>query len=214
MTITFTVERSKGDKLKQMMRKEGQVIVREKLADYMRSLKQEFSQGLILPTKNTANAQSTSTSKTVINTPLPPMPVKSSTTTTNAATELRDMKFHDTFKCTKVQLFQAFCDLNKVKAFTQNSVTVYDCKKGGFFSLLSDNVSGRFLDIVPHDRIEMLWRFKSWPPDHHSRVTLTFNEENNQTKLAIDQKFVPLQFCENTRVCSLHNHLISLSIYF
>ena len=208
MTITFTVERSKGDKLKQMMRKEGQAIIREKLAEYLRTLREEFSQGLILPTKTSSNTQSTNTSKTVINAPLPPVPVKSTTATTNAATELRDMKFHDTFKCTKVQLFQAFCDLNKVKAFTQNSVTVYDCKKGGFFSLLSDNVTGRFLDIVPHDRIEMLWRFKSWPSDHYSRVTLTFQEENNQTKLVIDQKFVPLQFCENTRVCSQHDHFI------
>jgi activator of HSP90 ATPase len=205
VTITFTVEKSKGDKLKQMMRKEGQVIMREKLADYIRLLREEFSQGLILPTKNTTNTQSVNTSKTVINTQLPTNLNKSSSTTT-ATTQLKDIKIQDTFKCTKVELFQAFCDLNKVKAFTQNSVTLYDCKKGGFFSLLSDNVTGRFLDIVPYDRIDMLWRFKSWPSDHYSRVSLTFHDDTDQTKLIIQQTGVPAQYAENAKVCSRYNH--------
>jgi activator of HSP90 ATPase len=190
------------------MRKQGQIIIREKLGDYIRLLKEEFSQGLILPTKTTPN-----TSKTVINTPLPTIPIKSSTTTT-PTTELRDIKIQDTFKFTKVELFQIFCDLNKVKAFTQNSVTLYDCKKGGFFSLLSDNVTGRFLDIVPYDRIDMLWRFKSWPSDHYSRVSLTFHDETDQTKLIIEQKGVPLQFCENTKVCSYDIIIYQLLILF
>jgi len=181
-----------------MMKKQGEPLIREKLAEYIRLLKEEFSQGLILPTKNTINTtniQSIDTSKPVINTLL--------STNQNKAkiTELRDIKIQDTFKCTKVELFQAFCDMNKVKAFTQNSVSLYDCKKGGFFSLLSDNVTGRFLDIVPYDRIDMLWRFKSWPTDHYSHVSLFFHDDTDQTKLILQQTGVPVQFYDNTMVC-------------
>ena len=208
VTITFSVEKSKGDKLKEMMRKEGQVIVREKLAEYVRLLKEEFSQGLILPTKTTSNTQPITPPKTSINT--------SATTSlanlkisSNPLNELKDLKLQDTFKCTKVDLFRAFCDMEKVKAFTQNSVSKYDCKKGGFFSLLSDNVTGRFLDIVPYERVDMLWRFKSWPSDHYSHVSLTFHEETDQTKLVIQQTGVPAQFYDNTKV-DLHGNILDL----
>lgn len=196
--MTFSVEKSKGDKLKEMMRNEGQVIVREKLAEYIRSLKEEFSQGLILPTKTSGNTQPITSPKSSVNTTSTPIAnLKSSAEPT---TELKDIKIQDTFKCTKVDLFRTFCDIEKVKAFTQNSVSKYDCKKGGFFSLISDNVTGRFLDVVPYERVDMLWRFKSWPSDHYSHVSLIFQEETDQTKLTIQQTGVPAQFYDNTKV--------------
>lgn len=181
-----------------MMRNEGQVIIREKLADYVRSLREEFSQGLILPTKTTNNTQPITPPKpSITSTSTPIVNLKSSS---EQKTELKDLKIQDTFKCTKVDLFRAFCDIEKVKAFTQNSVSKYDCKKGGFFSLLSDNVTGRFLDVVPYERVDMLWRFKSWPSDHYSHVSLIFQEETDQTKLTIQQTGVPAQFYDNTKV--------------
>lgn len=66
--------------------------------------------------------------------------------------------------------------------------------------MFSDNISGRFVDVVPYDRLEMLWRFKSWPSDHFSHVSIQFFEESDRTKLVIDQKAVPSQFYENTMV--------------
>ncbi|CAF1144625.1 unnamed protein product [Adineta steineri] len=199
VTITFSVEKSKGDKLKEMMRKEGEPIVREKLAEYIRSLKEEFSQGLILPTKTNSNAPTTQ-SKSSINTsnkiPITQLPTGQNN---SGVVEVRDVKVQDTFKCTKVDLFKAFCDIDRVKAFTQNSVTRYDCKKGGFFSIFSDNITGRFVDIVPYERVDMLWRFKSWPSDHYSRVALLFQDDTDQTKLVIEQTGVPVQFYENTK---------------
>jgi activator of HSP90 ATPase len=186
------------------MKKQGQPIIREKLAEYIRSLKEEFAQGLILPTKNvvtTTNTQSTNISK-----PLPNIPVATNQNK-SAVMEMRDLQVQDSFKCTKVELFQAFCDFEKVKAFTHNSVSKYDCKKGGFFSLFSDNITGRFLDVVPHERLDMLWRFKSWPSDHYSRVSISFKDDTDQTNLIISQTGVPAQFYDNTMVCERDFHL-------
>lgn len=198
MTVSFSTEKSKAEKLKEFLRKNGVASVREKLADYLRLLREEFSQGLILPTKDApvaAKVQSSSSINTAKSTSATPS--KSNGT---PVVELKDVKITDTFKCTKVDLFKAFCDPDRVKAFTQNSVSKYDCKKGGFFSLFSDNITGRFLDLVPYERVDMLWRFKSWPSDHYSHVSLLFQDDTDQTKLLIQQTGVPAQFYENTMV--------------
>ncbi|CAM4821107.1 unnamed protein product [Rotaria magnacalcarata] len=200
VNITFSLDKSKGEKLKGLMKSHGESIIRQKLIEYIRLLKEQFFQGLILPTINNTNTTDTKSvssinnSKTVINPQIPITEHKSPTVT------FRDLKIHDKFNCTKIELFTTFCDINKVKAFTQNSVSQYDCRKGGFFSLFSDNITGRFLDIVPYDRIDMLWRFKSWPTDHYSHVSLLFHDDTDQTKILIQQTGVPSQFYDSTMV--------------
>lgn len=193
------------------MIKDGEPIIRQKLGEYVRLLKEEFSQGLILPTKNSANtnnSKTTSSSSSSIN-PSTTTTSKSSintqssanqNTTKSSSFETRDLNLEDTFKCPRSDLFQAFTDINMVRAFTQNSVSQYDCQQGGVFSLFGDNITGNFLEIVPYDHIDMLWRFKSWPKEHFSQVTIRFLDETDQTKLIIQQTGVPTQFYDNTMV--------------
>ncbi|CAF3421656.1 unnamed protein product [Rotaria socialis] len=214
VNITFSVDKSKGEKLIDLMKSHGESIIRQKLAEYIRLLKEQFSQGLILPTidnTNTTDTKSVSSinnSKTVINPQILITENKSPTVT------FRDLKIHDKFNCTKIELFTTFCDINKVKAFTQNSVSQYDCRKGGFFSLFSDNITGRFLDIVPYDRIDILWRFKSWPSDHYSHVSLSFHDDTDQTKIFIQQTGVPSQFYDNTMQGWKHFYFESIKSTF
>ena len=188
-----------------MMKQKGEPIIREKLGEYVRLLKEEFSQGLILPTKTSSNTTNTKkvTSSSSLNTNTPTTTKSSSNTqsSTNQTTfETRELNIEDTFKCPRSELFQTFTDINMVRAFTQNSVTQYDCKQGGQFSLFGDNITGNFLDIIPYDRIDMLWRFKSWPKEHYSHVSLIFQDDTEQTKLIIQQTGVPTQFYDNTMV--------------
>ena len=93
------------------------------------------------------------------------------------------LTIEDTFKCSRQELFQTFTDINMVKAFTQNSVSQYDCQQSGQFSLFGDNITGHFLDIIPYDRIDMLWRFKSWPKEHFSHVSLQFPRGYRSNKI-------------------------------
>jgi activator of HSP90 ATPase len=191
--MTFDVEKNKGEQLLNMMREQGQSMIRIRLAEYIRLLKEEFSQGLILPTKD-SNEKIVSTTTTNC------LPLLSLPTNTSAIMKTCDVKIHDRFHCSKKELFLTFCDLERVKAFTHNSVSNYDCKQGGFFSLFSDNITGRFLAVVPYDRLDMLWRFKSWPNEHHSRVSILFHDDNDQSKIVIQQTNVPSQFYDNTMV--------------
>jgi activator of HSP90 ATPase len=187
------------------MKQKGEPLIREKLGEYVRLLKEEFSQGLILPTKTSANTNNVkSVSSSSINTTTTVKPssnTQSSTNETNKSTFATcDLNIEDTFKCSRSELFQTFTDINMVRAFTQNSVSQYDCKQEGQFSLFGDNITGHFLDIIPYDRIDMLWRFKSWPKEHFSHVSLLFQDDTDQTKLIIQQTGVPKQFYDNTMV--------------
>lgn len=188
-----------------MMIKQGEPIIRERLGEYIRQLKQEFAQGLILPTKNSSNNNVSSvTSNSNIKAPSKTSSNVSSTTTNKTdttSTETRDLTIEDTFKCSRPELFQTFTDVNRVRAFTQNSVSKYESQQNGQFSLFGDNITGTFLDIVPYDRIEMLWRFKSWPKEHYSHVILRFHDETDETKIVVQQIGVPAQFYDNTMVC-------------
>lgn len=209
MTITFSTEKTKAEKLKELMKKTGEPIIREKLGEYVRRLKEEFSQGLILPTKtsqntSTNNGQTSTTSKATAK-PSTSTSVSSTNSTGSKTIETKELIVEDSFKCPRAELFQTFTDLNRVRAFTQNSVSQYECQQGGNFSLFGDNITGHFLEILPVERLEMLWRFKSWPKDHFSQVTMRFEEETDQTKLIIQQTGVPVQFYDNTMVrFSLH----------
>jgi len=198
------------------MIKDGEPKIREKLGEYVRLLKEEFSQGLILPTKNSTNTNTTKAISSSINTNTPTT-LKSSSNTQSSTNQnstqsssfvTQDLNLEDTFKCTRSELFQTFTDINMVRAFTQNSVSQYDSQQGGQFLLFGDNISGHFLDIIPYDRIDMLWRFKSWPKEHFSHVTLKFQDDIDQTKLIIQQTGVPAQFYDNTMVCFIDKFFI------
>jgi activator of HSP90 ATPase len=197
------------------MKQDGEPIIRQKLGEYVRLLKEEFSQGLILPTKNSTITNNTKTvpslnTNTTATTTTPPATSKSSSnsntqsSTTQSSFQTRDLNIEDTFKCSRTELFQTFTDINMVRAFTHNSVSQYDCQQGGQFSLFGDNITGNFLDIIPYDRIDMLWRFKSWPKEHFSHVSLQFQDDTDQTKLIIQQTGVPVQFYDNTMVCLIN----------
>ncbi|CAF0835784.1 unnamed protein product [Didymodactylos carnosus] len=202
--ISYSIEKeTKGQKFKELMITHGTPIIRHRLSEYVRLLKEQFSQGLILPTKDKIISSS------IEKKPPPPSTQRvvsksnSSTSSTTSSSsskilETKDLVIEDYFKCSRNELFQTFTDINRVKAFTQNSVQHYDCKQGGWFSLFGGNITGNFIDIIPYDTIEMLWRFKQWPEEHFSHVRLEFIDEKDQTKLVVRQNGVPAHFYDNT----------------
>ncbi|CAF2144161.1 unnamed protein product [Rotaria magnacalcarata] len=199
LTITFSVEKTKGEKLKELMIQKGESLIREKLGEYIRSLKEEFSQGLILPTKTSSTTNNSKITTNINVTATTSKPSSNSLPSTSKTSfDTRELTLEDAFKCSRPELFQSFTDLNMVRAFTQNSVSKYECQQDGQFALFGDNITGTFLDIVPYDRIEMLWRFKSWPKEHFSHVSLQFQDGIDQTKIIVQQTGVPEQFYDNT----------------
>ena len=85
-----------------------------------------------------------------------------------------------------------------VKIFTQSPKIVYECEKGGKFSLFDSNISGTFTELVPNKRLGMNWRNKRWPDEHYSTCTLEFTEKEDCTLLTLTQNGIPHNFVENT----------------
>ncbi|CAF1489411.1 unnamed protein product, partial [Didymodactylos carnosus] len=202
VNVSFSIEKEKAQKFKELMITHGTPIIRHRLGEYVRLLKEEFSQGLILPTKDKIVSSSVERKPPPSSTTTAPKTSLSTSNTTSSSSskplQTKDLVIEDHYKCSRNELFQVFTDSNMVKAFTQNSVQQYDCKQGGSFSLFGGNITGNFLDIIPYDTIEMLWRFKQWPDEHFSHVRLEFVDENDQTKLIVRQNGVPEQFYDNT----------------
>lgn len=199
--VTVTVS-SKGDKaeaLKELMRSKGTQIIRQRLEAYISALKQEFSQGMILPTKSDSINQVKSTGKTTVNykqTPLngssgdkAPSLVKVDTTSITQV---------ESFKCTAEEFYRALTVKEMVQAFSQ-SPCVLEAKNGGRFELFGGNVSGTFLELIPDKKIRMRWRFGSWPQGHFSEVTIDIEQKADCTEVTLTQEGVPQGEADRTR---------------
>lgn len=202
--INITMTNSSQQKMKDFMRIEGATAVRAQFDKYISSLKEEFSKGIILPTKDSSgNLKAMTTPEKPKTTPVNPGVLKANTDNQTAATKsakmlTKPLTMIEEFKCRKNELFQVFVDINLVKAFTQNSKCAYNSVVGGSFSLFDSNITGSFVEIVENKKIVMKWHNKRWPEGHFSDVTLEFNEKEDCAELTMTQTGVPANFVENT----------------
>lgn len=79
-----------------------------------------------------------------------------------------------------------------VSAFTNSSVS-FKPEKGSKFELFSGNVCCEFIDLDENKKIVQKWRFRSWPEGHFSQVTLNFIQEEDCSKVTLEQTGVPAQ---------------------
>jgi len=198
VTLVDPLSGNVAEKLKQMMRTKGEKIIREKLDDYVKSLKHDFSKGLILPTKGEQNSNTT-TSKgmTGLNRSTTFKPVESKKVE-GVKTSITSISLEEQFKCTADELYRAFTVQEMVSAFTQGAAQV-NAVEGGTFCMFDTNVSGKFTKLDAPNTIHMQWRFKSWPADHYSDVILKLNQGDDMTKLTLEQAGVPEDDFERTK---------------
>eukprot|EP00010_Vexillifera_abyssalis_P005760 CAMPEP_0201552086 /NCGR_PEP_ID=MMETSP0173_2-20130828/13603_1 /ASSEMBLY_ACC=CAM_ASM_000268 /TAXON_ID=218659 /ORGANISM="Vexillifera sp., Strain DIVA3 564/2" /LENGTH=320 /DNA_ID=CAMNT_0047962505 /DNA_START=101 /DNA_END=1060 /DNA_ORIENTATION=- len=88
------------------------------------------------------------------------------------------------------ELFLCFTDPQRVKAFSGSNSTIKP-DVGGEFSFFDGNVHGKVIDIKPKELLVQSWRFKDWPSDHFSMVTMRFSGISNGTKLLLTHEAVP-----------------------
>ena len=184
--------------LKEVMRTKGIEAVREQLNEYLRLLREEYSQNLILPTAKDAlkkQQQATSASKpeNKTETTVKPsnQPVKIDTTT---------IKFEETFRCPASQLYMALTDEPSMKALCSGEA-VSDPRPGGTFSLYGGAIHGEFVKLEPFHCIVERWRLRSWGNDgHFSEVTMKITEHGSgDTVLKLTQTGVPSKYVEETK---------------
>ncbi|XP_076313642.1 activator of 90 kDa heat shock protein ATPase homolog 1-like [Tachypleus tridentatus] len=156
----------------------------------------EFSQGMILPTKE----QAKTTSNVMKVTPSKQVYTASDDNVERKAVrlDLTELNMTESFKCKAEEFFRALTIKEMVQAFTQGPCQL-ELTEGGKFSLFDGNVYGTFVELIPNEKIVQKWRFKNWPSGHYSDVILEIIEREDSTEVKLTQKGVPRNELEQTR---------------
>ncbi|XP_007574807.2 activator of 90 kDa heat shock protein ATPase homolog 1 [Poecilia latipinna] len=188
-----------------LMKRSGGKEVRRVLGQYVRDLKSDFSQGMILPTADgqkpstpvASKKNQVKTSKTQVSSD-----AKRSSSPATCPTGVRiqtcSFSLRETFQTSADELYRTFINQEFVQVFTRSAATV-DARRGGKFLLLDGSVSGEFTELVPDQRIEMRWRFRTWPSEHCATIRLELVDRGDETELELEARGVPAGEEETTR---------------
>ncbi|CAH2046624.1 unnamed protein product, partial [Iphiclides podalirius] len=208
MTVTIKGSGEEAQRLKAFMHNVGKAEIRKQLEEYVRSLKQEFSKGLILPKKGetTVKPDSVSTITSGFNKKVNMEPVVSAEKKqVGCKLDTKTIELSETFQCRADEFYNAMTRIEMVTAFTQGHVKM-DAEKGGKFALFGGNVTGEFKELVPGKKIVQYWRYKQWPEQHFSEVTFNIEEKDDHTLVKLKQDLVPTS--ERSFDHCIHSRLI------
>jgi len=136
-----------------------------------------------------------------------PKPVQADTSKTNSSSNAgskannkstrssnsvgRSIEMVEKFYCRPGDVFDAYLESDRVRAFTQSDAIVTK-SVGGSFYLFGGSVEGQNLEVVENERIVQNWRFKSWPEDVYSRVTIAITSPaDGETIVRLTQTGIP-----------------------
>ncbi|XP_077123605.1 activator of 90 kDa heat shock protein ATPase homolog 1 [Ranitomeya variabilis] len=175
--------------LTELMRQSGARQIRAAVAEYISTLKTEFTQGMILPTENGESHSAVTKAKQMA---APPPSQEKVVTCPSSGVKIPTCKVSMTemFLTSPEELYRVLTRQELVQGFTHAPATVM-ADKGGKFHLLGGNVSGEFLELDCEKRIVMSWRYKTWPAGHHATITLTFTDKRGETELQMEARGVP-----------------------
>ncbi|XP_033505064.2 activator of 90 kDa heat shock protein ATPase homolog 1-like [Epinephelus lanceolatus] len=213
LDISVSLSKDQPDTpLLNLMRKSGVQEVRRVLGEYVLQLKSEFSQGMILPTADQPQPPQPQPQSQ----PQPPKqmihiqtskPPKSSVPkcSSSPAPCLEGVRIStcnfdlkETFQTSPDELYRTFIGQEFVQVFTRSAATV-DGRRGGRFQMLDGSVSGEFTQLVLDRRIEMRWRFRTWPSEHYATISLELEDRGDETELRMECRGVPAGEEESTR---------------
>uniref|UniRef100_A0A673ADR3 Activator of 90 kDa heat shock protein ATPase homolog 1-like n=1 Tax=Sphaeramia orbicularis TaxID=375764 RepID=A0A673ADR3_9TELE len=203
LDITVSLCKDQPDTpLLQLMKKNGTKEVRKVLGEYVKQLKSEFSQGMILPTANGPQAPPPPKKTQIQTSKMQIQTTKTQTSSAHSQMGIRiptcNFSLTETFLTSADELYRTFINQEFVQVFTR-SAAVVDGRRGGRFQLLDGSVSGEFTNLVPDQKIEMRWRFRTWPSEHYASVSLQLEEQGGETELKMECVGVPSGEEDSTR---------------
>lgn len=203
--ITISIEEScdESERLKQFMYTIGRAQIRAQLGVYLRELREQFSKGLILPKKDEPKVKPDGVSNITsgFNKKVNLQPITSTTSSGNSSggskIDVKTLTITETFQCQAEDLYDVLTRAELASVFTHSPSRI-DGSVGGEFVLFDGNISGKFVELVPFEKIVQTWRYKQWPEGHFSRVTLKLEQRDDHTIMKLTQTGVPANEYDNT----------------
>lgn len=208
LDVIVMADKSSGESftLKEIVRSVGTKLIREKLGQYIKELKHEFSQGMILPSKNSQVLhrpdidQNNAAFKDAMNDPASDKNKKNINTQSQVGCPIstKNLTMKEVFLTSAEELYTTLIDQQRLEAFTRSSVKV-DASRGGAFVLFNGNVTGKFQELISGEKIVMQWRYKSWPDGYHSTATIKLDQKDDCTELVLIQSGIPEEDYDRTK---------------
>lgn len=89
------------------------------------------------------------------------------------------------------RIYRAWLDSDEHGHFTDSPADI-DPTVGGDFSAWDGYITGKTLELAPHQRIVQAWRTTEFPPDSpDSRLEVMLNEVNDGTEVTIIHTNIP-----------------------
>ncbi|NWU89519.1 AHSA2 ATPase, partial [Upupa epops] len=208
--INVSKKKGEGDALKDLMRTEGIVKVREALRDYLKALKTEFTLGMILPTRGAVGQELGPEQNPSENTMDDSVSSRSADT---VGVKIPTVKIvmRETFSSPADELYRIFTTKELVQKFSKRPAVI-EAEKGGRLQMFDGCVSGEYVELVPSQRIALKWRCRSWPEEHYAAVALNFKDTAAQTELQLECRGVPVLHEDSTRRCWKQQHFEEIRI--
>ncbi|XP_049812542.1 activator of 90 kDa heat shock protein ATPase homolog 1-like [Schistocerca nitens] len=194
--LTVSTPSPEADRLKDIIMKDARELIRLKLANYIKTLKEDFSKGMILARKSEGKSE-TKTTKTgdterLSQVLFEKVPVSKSEQEVKQLRTVKTGTLTMTIKlqCTKEEFYCALTNKEMVEAFTKSGVKM-DVEPGGTFELLRGNISGQFLELVPNSKIYQTWRISNWPDGHFSTVLIEIEQLLDGIEVKLTQESIP-----------------------
>ncbi|XP_059212120.1 activator of 90 kDa heat shock protein ATPase homolog 1-like [Centropristis striata] len=181
-----------------LMKKRGVPEVRRVLGQYVHQLKSEFSQGMILPTTDQPKPHQPPPVQKNQKSSAPRCSSSPAPSPTGIRISTCSFKLEETFQTSPDELYRTFISQEFVQVFTRSAAEV-DGRRGGRFQMLDGSVCGEFTNLVPDRRIEMRWRFRTWPSEHYATISLQLEDRGDDTQLIMDCRGVPVGEEDATR---------------
>lgn len=160
ITITIDESNDENERLKAFMYNVGRDYIREKLDAYVKTLKQDFAKGLILPSKDQTNCNTkpdgVKNHASGFNKKIDMQPIESKPTV-GLKLDVQTIKITESFQCRAVELYEALTKKDMVEAFTRGPVKL-DATKGGeyVFCLLFKIHMSNFVLLYLSDSIYLV----------------------------------------------------------
>ncbi|CAG0886910.1 unnamed protein product [Darwinula stevensoni] len=195
-----------SEKLKGMMRTKGAQLIREQLSKYIKDFQEDLLEFPILEisavnagtqehAKNTSQMERLEIGGVRIN--------------------IGDLELQVNLKCTAEEIYRVLTLKEMVEAFTRGpAIMDSEATKGSKFAILGGNISGEYLDLIPAKKVVQSWRFKSWPEEHYSTVTMKLKQLESSTDVLIKQTGVPIIDLERTKDGWTHHYFDAIKRTF
>jgi activator of HSP90 ATPase len=190
-------------------------VVRQKLVPQLRKIYAQFGKDLLasqgsdiqLPSEQ-VNSQFTKANQSLIaaqqeqkkkeaeaNKPAVQETTASTSSSSSAARyNTSTVHFEPSFNTTAEQLYITFLEKNRIGAWTRSNPDFQGdvLKEGSEFKLFGGNIEGSIKSLKANEKIEQLWRLKSWKAGHFATLIIEFHQGDFETNLNVLFKGIPI----------------------